>query len=164
MTRTPTQEHTGWRDADFSDRHHKVYGYDCPAVDVDFLLCEYDRGQPYGLVDYKYAHRQEPNRTHPNFKALENLGDRAKIATFIAVYHRPQFWFRIWPVNSRSWAIFRKDNLILTEREYVERLYFLRNRELPGEVAAKLNDWKPSTRAEELVRQPSFEEIARFGG
>jgi hypothetical protein len=41
-------ERNGWRDLEMSLRH-KLWGFHCPAVDIDFLMVEYNRGQARGL-------------------------------------------------------------------------------------------------------------------
>ena len=45
-------ENTFWRDGALSLRHKK-WGYDLPALDMDFLMIEYDHGIPVALIEYK---------------------------------------------------------------------------------------------------------------
>lgn len=42
------QERTGWRDEEISARH-RIWGVNCPAVDLDFLMGVGDDGS-YGFV------------------------------------------------------------------------------------------------------------------
>lgn len=39
-------ERTGWRDENLS-RRHREWGFHCPAVDLGFLLIEYDTGEAH---------------------------------------------------------------------------------------------------------------------
>ena len=41
------------RDAWLSGRH-RVWGSNVPAMDLDFILAEYDRCVPIALIDYKH--------------------------------------------------------------------------------------------------------------
>ena len=68
------EERTGWRDARISARH-RLWGFNCPSVDLDFLLVEYHLGKPVGLVEYKHYQAQEPNVIHPTYRALIDLAD-----------------------------------------------------------------------------------------
>jgi hypothetical protein len=43
------KERSGWRDLELSGRHRR-WGWDCPAVDLDFLFLEYDKGKAVALV------------------------------------------------------------------------------------------------------------------
>lgn len=42
MMKAVAEERNGWRDERISKRHRQ-WGRDCPAVDIDFLMLEYDR-------------------------------------------------------------------------------------------------------------------------
>ena len=50
------QERTNWRDQELSARH-RTWGFNCPAVDLDFLMVEYNIGKPVGLIEYKHFKR-----------------------------------------------------------------------------------------------------------
>lgn len=43
-----SHERTGWRDMAISQRH-RLYGYDCPMFDIDFMCVEYDKSMPVCL-------------------------------------------------------------------------------------------------------------------
>ena len=78
-------ERTGWRDERISLRHRQ-WGDDCPAMDLDFLMLEYDRGKAVAVVEYKHE-RAAPLRTgHPSLRALTDLGDRAGLPVFVTRY------------------------------------------------------------------------------
>ena len=48
-----SKERTGWRDQALSERH-RAWGWDCPALDMDFVMIEYDNGKATALVEYKH--------------------------------------------------------------------------------------------------------------
>lgn len=127
-------ERLGWRDEAISKRH-RLYGFDCPAVDVDFLMIEYDRGKPVALVEYKHFHALGPGYQintsillHPSYRALLSLANASKIPFLIAYYH-PEVWsFKILPANNRActWFRFSKRNQWIAEYDFVCTLYAIR--------------------------------------
>ena len=52
-----TKERTGWRDERISQRH-RLWGVECQAIDLDFLLVEYrseyDDIRPVAIIEYKH--------------------------------------------------------------------------------------------------------------
>ena len=143
------QERTGWRDAEISARHRE-WGFNCPAVDLDFLMVEYNLGKPVGLVEYKHFMASEPNLLHPTYRAIVDLGDNyrpddgrdAGLPVLIAFYW-PDVWaFRVHPLNdsARRWFT---DGAVISEREFVTRLYAVRAYTVSTSVLAKLNDDLP---------------------
>ena len=63
------RERSGWRDEWISKRH-RLWGFDCPAVDIDFLMLEYDRSVPCALIEYKEQHARPVNLKHPDRKSV----------------------------------------------------------------------------------------------
>ena len=129
-------ERTGWRDAALSEEHRK-FGWNCPAVDLDFLLLEYDRGTPSALIEYKNEHAKPQYASNPSYQALSELGKRADIPTFVCRYKDD---FSIWtviPLNdvAKEHLPKRKE---MNEPDYVRFLYRLRGRECPQSVIDKL--------------------------
>ena len=64
------QERTGWRDEALSKRH-RDWGWDCPAIDIDFLMIEYDKGKSVALVEYggkTNATNAKENYSHPSLQ------------------------------------------------------------------------------------------------
>jgi hypothetical protein len=72
------------RDAWLSGRH-RVWGSNVPAMDLDFILAEYDRCVPIALIDYKHE-RATINLESANSRTLTALGDMAGIPAFIVRY------------------------------------------------------------------------------
>lgn len=145
-------ERTGWRDQDVSARH-RMWGFNCPAVDLDFLMVEYNIGKPVGLVEYKYHLSQIPlNLKHPTYRALAELADCARLPFLVAYYWKDIWAFRVVPVNDIAKQSFNEYE-ILTERLFVKELYRLRRLVLTREIDGKLNDLLPDDSAPVNGRQ-----------
>ena len=132
-------ERTGWRDEGISARH-RLWGWDCPAVDIDFLLLEYDKGKPVAIIEYKNDRATEQDAQHPSYRALRSLANSASVPFLEVRYTDDYSWYRILPRNllARKHKSYM-DNAI-TEVEYVTFLYRLRNREAPPNVLMDLYD------------------------
>ena len=126
------KERSGWRDLALSKRHRR-WGWDCPAVDLDFLFLEYDRGQPVAIVEYKHEMARPQYASHPTYQAMINLGTRAGVPVF-AVRYRADFseWSAV-PLNeiARKWL---PSKSVMTEREWVSFLYKIRGYTAPAEL------------------------------
>ena len=134
QTRTVKAERTGWRDLRLSERHRR-WGWDCPAVDLDFLFLEYDKGKAVALVEYKHELALVQHSTHPTYQAMIDLGNRASIPVFGVRYADDFTWWRVTPLN--SWAkTFCEEQTTMTEEEWVTFLYHIRGYELPYSVFA----------------------------
>jgi hypothetical protein len=126
-------ERTGWRDERIS-RRHRQWGWDCPAVDIDFLMLEYDRGQPAALVEFKHERAGVIRISHPSVQAITNLGTRAAIPAFTCRYADNFSWYYCTPLNDAARALLPKATR-LSEREWVELLYRCRGRTLPKHLS-----------------------------
>jgi hypothetical protein len=136
MMKEVTQERTGWRDEGLSQRH-RMWGWDCPAIDIDFLAVEYDRGKPAALVEYKNEHAQPIRLGHPSVRALVNLADSACLPLFFVRYADDFSWFYPTPANDFAERFFARPRRI-SEKEWVRILYHCRGRELPTELREQL--------------------------
>ena len=123
-------ERSGWRDDKISARH-RLWGWDCPAVDIDFILCEYNKGLPVALIEYKHKDAQLPNMGNPSIMALADLAtnySKGPLPCFIAVYCNVHWWFKIIPLNSAAEKIYpNATSRNLSEKRYVASLYYMRN-------------------------------------
>jgi hypothetical protein len=133
------------RDAWLSGRH-RVWGSNVPAMDLDFILAEYDRCVPIALIDYKHE-RATINLESANSRTLTALGDMAGIPAFIVRYgHSNQDgwwaevpehstpWFQVIPLNSYAHTAglpSNDNNTKLSELVFVSWLYELRGRKIP---------------------------------
>lgn len=123
------QEKTGYRDLALSQRH-RTWGFDCPAVDIDFLLIEYDKGEPIAIIEYKHGNATAQYSSHPTYKALMNLGTRAGVPVFCVRYEDSFCAWKVVPLNKIAFA-FLSQKTQMNEREYVSFLYRMRGKELP---------------------------------
>lgn len=125
-------ERSGWRDQEISQRHRR-WGFNCPAVDLDFLMLEYHRGIPVAVVDYKhYLHKEgrDLNVQHPSFFAMGALYDehQRKLPLFVCRY-----WPETWAVEALAVNDAAQEWLpagewrSMSERSWVHGLYKLRN-------------------------------------
>lgn len=123
------QERTGWRDEALSQRHRE-WGWNCPAVDIDFLMLEYDAGIPQALVEYKHesANPQDPN--HPSYRALRHLANSARIPFFAVRYKSDFSWWSVRSLNEYA-KQFIPFLSTMTENEYIALLYEIRGRQSP---------------------------------
>jgi len=136
------------RDAWLSGRH-RVWGSNVPAMDLDFILAEYDKCVPVALIDYKHEHGTI-NLESANNRTLTALGDMASIPAFIVRYgHSNQDgwwgevpedsvpWFQIIALNSHAHTADLPSNANdtkLSELVYVSWLYEMRGRKIPQAI------------------------------
>lgn len=121
-------ERTGWRDESIS-RRHRIWGFNCPCVDLDFLVVEYNIGKPVGLIEYKHYKAQKPNLQHATYRALAALADgyTESPLPFLIAFYWPEIWaFQVYPVNECAKGHFY-DGDMLTEKDFVSRLYHMRS-------------------------------------
>lgn len=141
------QERTGWRDEAISGRH-RHWGFNCPAVDLDFLVAEYNVGKPVALIEYKHSQARLPIIEHPTYRALSALADGYREPLpFIIAFYWPEIWaFRLLPINETAQEHFHSGET-LCERDFVQRLYRLRRLTLARHLADTLNTALPAERA-----------------
>ncbi len=136
------------RDAWLSGKH-RTWGPDVPAMDLDFIMAEYDRCVPQALIDYKHE-RANINLECANTRTLVALGDMAGIPAFIVRYgHSNQDgywgdvaadsvpWFQIIPLNVYAHGEdmpSNDNNTKLSELVFVTWLYDLRGRKIPQAI------------------------------
>ena len=129
-------ERSGWRDEDLS-RRHREWGIDCPAVDIDLVLVEFDHGKPSALVEYKHWRAAKIESDHPSYRAIRALADRAQIP-FIAARYWPETWtFDAESLNDTAQRLL-PHRTRFSEQEWVRLLYRLRGREMPDGLMAQL--------------------------
>lgn len=130
------QERTGWRDMNLSERH-RLWGWDCPAVDLDFLFLEYDRGKAVALVEYKHERAAPQTSGHPTYQAMIDLANRAGIPIFACRYKGDFSSFRVVALNEHG-SIHLPERKAMTEGEWVSFLYLVRGRNISSDEIAKL--------------------------
>lgn len=131
-------ERTGWRDQEISERHRR-WGFNCPAVDVDFLLIEYDQGTPVAIIDYKLGLERNISPMAANHRAQQSLYVRENhhyipVPHYIVTYEsQPQWRFRIRAVGAYALIYMKQaggtELHTCTEAEYVAWLYEMRRQQ-----------------------------------
>lgn len=128
-------------------RHRTVWGFDCPVVDLDWWVVEYDSELPVLVVDYKNWRAPWPPQTDSNAKALGSLHlpDGRPIPLMFVRYRRDPWTFVVLPGNRRASALWPKwtNGFVMHERMYVGWLYKARGRELPDRVGERLSTGLP---------------------
>lgn len=125
-------ERNGWRDEGISKRH-RMYGWDCPCIDIDFLVCEYDKGEPRALVEYKNEKAAPQFRTHPSYQAIIKLGTRASVPVFAVRYKTDFTEYVVTPLNGFAEQKL-PERTSMHERQWVTFLYELRGNIPPNEL------------------------------
>ena len=138
-------ERTGWRCEAISARHG-MWGFNCPCVDLDFVVAEYNHGLPVALIEYKEKHARPPDRGHPTYQALKALADgyaAGPLPFMIVTYCNKAWWFEVTPMNSAAVAHYRHcSGERLSEQRFVRSLHLLRKKTLTDsdeEAIAQLN-------------------------
>ena len=129
------EERTGWRDQRISTLH-RSWGYDCPALDIDFLMLEYDRCVPSALVEFKHENAPPIRMEHPSVRTLKELAHRARIPFFLVRYADNFSWFHVTPGNDEA-CPFIPEPAHLNELEWIKLLYRCRGRNVPDELASR---------------------------
>lgn len=139
--RSVALERTGWRDQALSQRHRE-WGWNCPAVDLDFLMAEYNHGKPCALIEYKHKSARAPELNHPTYQTLIALANgyiEGPLPCFIARYD-PETWaFRVTALNDAARAHYGATDVWLTEQMFVDSLYRLRKLVLTDNDRAAIN-------------------------
>lgn len=141
-------ERTGFRDEALS-RRHRLWGWNCPMMDVDFLVIEYNKLMPCAIIDYKCE--KDMLSSEAGYSVLKNLGDMAGLPSFWVRYKMDLTEFSINPINDAarniryrgldgtSKQMFQGNkSQKLTEIRYVGFLYWLRGAIIPTDVADKI--------------------------
>src|ERR1700676_3377212 len=100
------KERSGWRDQEISARH-RDWGTDCPAVDIDFFLTEYNHGKPVALIEYKLYTVDTVDVSKPSYQALidlaNNYGGKGGPLPALLVFYWPVEWaFCVHPLNESA--------------------------------------------------------------
>ena len=135
-------ERTMWRDAALSLRHRE-WGFNCPAVDIDFIMAEFDHSAPVALVEYKHCTAAPVDPQSPSMQALRLLADNYSPGAlpFIVAFYDPDQWsFKVTPMNKKAEAHYRHClGEVLSERRFVKSLYAMRSKEFDSEMENSLN-------------------------
>lgn len=133
-------ERNGWRDEKISARHRQ-WGWDCPALDIDFLMLEYDYGSPSALIEHKHENAARVSLVHPSMQAISSLGTSAGIPFYVVRYSDDMKSWTVTPVNEIAKDKLRQSEpLTMSEVRYVSFLYYLRGRTMPESLKEKVGE------------------------
>ena len=121
-----------------SERHRR-WGWDCPAVDLDFIFLEYDRGVPTAIIEYKHQLAKPQYPSHPTYQAIITLGNLANTPVFAVRYADDFSWWKVIPLNDCAKGIL-PDRKQMSEEEYVTFLYKIRGYDPPIQMFKNWND------------------------
>jgi hypothetical protein len=145
-----TQERCGWRDEEIS-RRHRLWGVSCAAVDLDFLMLEFNYQEPIALVEYKHCKASLHTLYAGRYEALRKLCDgfhrecngqyrHDPIPCLVARYDPSNWSFMVTPLNDRARAHYAHCNgALLTEQRFVRSLHLLRKTTLTAEDEAAIS-------------------------
>lgn len=132
-------ERTGWRDIELSLRH-RLWGEDAPMVDVDWFVVEYDRSEPVAFIDYKLT-GYEHDHSHPSIVAFTKAATSAGLPAFMVEYSKSPWWFRPEPLNNAARQLMAPGAFgVMSEKEWVHFIYWLRCREVPQRVWDEIDE------------------------
>jgi len=141
---TVTRERCGWRDEEIS-RRHRMWGVSCAAVDLDFLMLEFNYQEPVALVEYKHVNASLHTLHAGRYEALRKLCDgfhrerngrfeHDPVPCLVARYNPADWSFRVTPLNDRARAHYAHCiGCALTEQRFVRSLHLLRKSVLAEE-------------------------------
>ena len=145
-----SNERSGWRDEAIS-RKHREWGRDVPAVDIDFLMAEYDQAEPVAIIEYKQENAKPIPAKDANLRTIARLADKAGIPAFVVRYAEDLSWFKARALNDLGKQM-QPAAATYSEAEYVKFLYEMRGREVPKQ-------WTASN-----AREEAWKEILRLEG
>lgn len=123
------KEITGWRDLALNDEHRK-WGWNCPAVDLDHLFLEYDKGIPVAVMEYKRETAPLQYLTDPTYRAIIELTKRGCIPFFVVRYAKDFSWWKVRQANEFAEKILPEIK-IFTRKEWIQWMHQLRGYALP---------------------------------
>jgi hypothetical protein len=121
---------------------HRHFGRDVPAADLDFLMMEYDSGEPIALIEYKGSF-EKYSLNHPTIRAQAKLATRAGLPAFVVVYYQDYYNYYVVPINDIAKTVpWCDEPRFFNEVNFVKMLYWLRKRKAPKNVLDKLHTQK----------------------
>jgi hypothetical protein len=97
-------------------------------------MIEYDHGKAVALVEYKHEGAKPQLPSHPSYRALVDLGNRAGLPVLAVRYADDFSWWRVVPLNqaAKQWV---PDRQVMGEPDWVRLLYRMRGYEsVPDDV------------------------------
>lgn len=127
-------ERSDWRDKDLSRRHRR-WGWNCPAMDIDFL--EFHGGEPVALIECKHECAPVWDLDGKSARAFIRLAERAGLPAFYVIRAGDFSWWLVRALNDLARESLGATERRLTEPQFISLLYALRGLTLPSETAAR---------------------------
>jgi hypothetical protein len=125
-----------------------LWGFNCPCVDLDFVVAEYNHGLPVALIEYKDKRAHPPDKGHPTYQALKALADGYKngpLPFMIVTYCSELWWFVVSPMNEPAEQHYRHClGQRLSEQRFVRSLHLLRKKTLSQQDEAAISQLSSS--------------------
>lgn len=130
---------TGWRDSLLAARHEQ-WGHPTPTIGTMLPMVEYDRGQPVALISYHKRGVPLPTGEEVTrvYHALGKLMSQPGVdLPFLTAQYDPRNWaFRLFGHNQAAHDFLgTRDWVVLSEVQFVDNLYRLRQRYMPDLAA-----------------------------
>lgn len=111
----------------------KRYGLYKNETDIGFLTFEHEDGKMIAIIEYKKEIAQTQYASHPTYRAVIDLGERARIPVIVCRYNSDFSTWRAVPLNAEARKII-PNRTEYDELGWVKELYRMRGREVPEEV------------------------------
>ena len=127
-------ERTIFSNGDISQKI-RCWGLHKNETDVGLLTFEHEDGKVFAIIEYKNEHAIKQYASHPTYRAVINLGERAGIPVIVCRYNDDFSRYVAVPLNMEARRII-PNRTEYDELSWVKELYRLRGREVPEEVLA----------------------------
>lgn len=104
-------------------------------TDIGSLTFEHEDGKMFAIIEYKNQQAMKQYASHPTYRAVIDLGDRAGIPVIVCRYNDDFSRYVAVPLNMEARKII-PNRTEYDEIGWVKELYRLRGREVPEEVLA----------------------------
>lgn len=117
---------------DISERFRR-WGLYKNETDIDFLTFEHKDGKMFAIIEYKRKDAIKQYASHPTYRAVIDLGDRAGLPVIVCRYSDDFSRYVAVPLNMEARKII-PNRTEYDELGWVKELYRMRGREVPEEV------------------------------
>ena len=114
------------------------YGFYKNETVIGFLTFEHKDGKMIAIIEYKNEHAQTQYASHPTYRAMIDLGNRAGIPVIACRYSDDYSSYMAVPLNAKA-REYIPNRTEYDERGWVKELYRMRGREVPEEVFSGMN-------------------------
>lgn len=117
-----------------------MWGINCPMLDIDWIVSEYNNAEPAAIVEYKHHSARLIDLREANYRVLANLAGRhVPPLPFIVAWRWPNWSFYVHPCNAPARAIYKPNLRALSEQRFVRSLMFLRGQPFNERILKRLS-------------------------